>query len=160
MGREYIRPGKYIHLCIACLIFFSLIGCNALKEQKGESPNEEKKETSRLKEASERLAIAKKLLEQGKFDASMEQNETALSLYPKVPIADEAVYNMALIYAYYNNPKKDYRRSISFLERLVKEHHASPLVLQSKIWIGVLEVIEKSKDVDIKIEEMKKQLSR
>lgn len=160
MGGKHIGPGKHVHLCIACLILFSLIGCNALKEQKREIPKKETKKTLSLEEASERLTLAKQLLEQGKFDASMEQNEKALSLYPKVPIADEAIFNMALIYAHYNNPKKDYRRSISFLEKLVKEYRTSPFALQSRIWRGVLEVIEKSKDVDMRIEEMKKELSR
>jgi hypothetical protein len=43
---------------------------------------------------------------------------------------------------------------------LIDRDPQSPLVEQAKIWIGVLNVIEKSKQVDIEIEEMKKELSR
>jgi hypothetical protein len=43
---------------------------------------------------------------------------------------------------------------------LIEGYPKSPLVQQAKIWVGVLQVIEKSKQVDIEIEEMKKELSK
>jgi hypothetical protein len=76
------------------------------------------------------------------------------------PPGDEAIFNMGLIYAHYGNPKKDNEKSIFFFRKLLNEHPKSPLVEQAKIWIGVLNVIEKSKQVDLEIEEMKKELSR
>ena len=59
-----------------------------------------------------------------------------------------------------NNAKRDYRRSMAMFQRVVKEYPQSPLVPQAKTWIGVLDVIEKSKEVDMEIERAKKKLAR
>jgi outer membrane protein assembly factor BamD (BamD/ComL family) len=138
-------------------MFCFFAGCHAVKELK---PVKEQKKPSPFTEASERLVASKKLLAQGNFDASLEKNEQVLSLFPGVPLGDEALYTMGLTYAHYKNPKKDFRKSRLFFEQLIKDYPSSPLVLETRIWIGVLEVIEKSKEVDIKIEEMKKELSK
>jgi outer membrane protein assembly factor BamD (BamD/ComL family) len=65
---------------------------------------------------------------------------------------------MGLIFAHYNNPKKDYKKSISYFERILRDYPHSPLTEQAKIWIAVLNMVEQSKRVDIQIEEMKKEL--
>lgn len=157
MGRKRARAGKYIYLCTACLIFFSLVSCNALKESKKEGI---KQEEMRLEAISKQLTLAKKLIEQGNYEASLEENKNVLSLSNDRPPGDEALFNMGLIYAHYKNPQKDYKKTIFYFEKLLKEYPKSPLSEQAKIWIGVLQVIEKSKQVDIKIEEMKKELSK
>ena len=48
----------------------------------------------------------------------------------------------------------------SIFQRIVREYPQSPLAAQSKTWIGVLSVIERSKEADIEIEQTKKKLSR
>jgi len=152
MGRKRAQAGKYIHFFIACLTLFILLSCNALKEAK--------KEEMRLNATSEHLKLSKELIEQGNFDASVKENQKVLSLSPDSPPADEALFNMGLIYAHSKNPKKDYKKSISFFEKLLKEYPKSPFVFHAKIWIGVLQTIEASKQVDIKLEEMKKEMSK
>jgi outer membrane protein assembly factor BamD (BamD/ComL family) len=152
MGRKQSGTGKYIYLCITCLISVGLLSCVFEKELK--------KEDLDLKQASEQLNFAKRMLEQGNYEGSMEENSKALETFPNMPIADEALFNMGLIYAHYKNPKKDYKKSRFFFEKLLKEYPISPLVEQSRIWIGLLLVIERSKEVDIKMEEMKKELLR
>jgi hypothetical protein len=86
--------------------------------------------------------------------------EKVLSLPYKDPDADEALYYKALIYAHYNNPDKDYKKSRELLKNLLQEHPQSPFTEQVKIWLGVLDVIEKAKQVDIEIEEKMKKLNR
>lgn len=157
MGRKRARAGKYIYLCTACLIFFTLLSCNALKESKKEGI---KQEVMRFEAISKHLMLAKILIEQGNYEASLKENQNVLSLSNDRPPGDEALFNMGLIYAHYRNPQKEYKRSIFYFEKLLKEYPQSPLREQAKIWIGVLEVIEKSKQVDIRIEEMKKELSK
>jgi len=170
MGRKRARAGKYIYLCTACLIFFSLVSCNALKESKKEGIKQEEMRleaiskqltlAKKLEAISKQLTLAKKLFEQGNYEASLEENKNVLSLSNDRPPGDEALFNMGLIYAHYRNPQKDYKKSIFYFEKLLKEYPKSLLSEQAKIWIGVLQVIEKSKQVDIKIEEMKKELSK
>jgi tetratricopeptide (TPR) repeat protein len=108
----------------------------------------------------DRLPRSQRLVAKGDFEGALEENRKVLSSYFKRPPGDEAIFNMGLIYVHYGNPKKDYEKSIFFFRKLLNEHPKSPLVEQAKIWIGVLNVIEKSKQVDIEIEEMKKELSR
>jgi len=106
------------------------------------------------------LPRSQRLVAKGDFEGALEENRKVLSSYINRPPGDEALFNMGLIYAHFGNPKKDYKKSFFFFRKLLNEHPKSPLVEQAKIWIGVLNVIEKSKQVDIDIEEMKKELSR
>lgn len=98
------------------------------------------------------------LMSQGDFEGALQECQDALSRYPQVPPGDEALYSMGLIYAHSGNPKKDYRKALSSFSRVLKEFPGSPRAEEAKIWVGVLEAIEKAKQVDIQIEEKKKEL--
>lgn len=185
MGRKRTRARKFIYLCTAGLIFLSLFGCASLIEkdkvelkreearkqkiQKGDLQNEET-----LKILSEHLLRARKLLEQRDFDGSLKENQKVLSLSSQHSPADEALFNMGLIYAHFGNPKKDYSKSVGFFRKLMKEYPQSPFWEQARIWTGILQeneklsqtiqklnqVIEESKHVDIEIEERKREKAK
>lgn len=151
MGREQTRAGKHFYFCIASLIFLSLSGCATLKEIRARG------------ETREALMRGQNLLAQGDYEGSLKENQKALSLSADQAPGDEAVFNMGLIYAHSANSKKDYRKALSFFSRLIKDYPKSPLLEQAKIWVGVLQanerltqLIEKSKQVDIEIEEKKR----
>lgn len=162
MGRKRNGTGKYLYLSIACMIFVLLAGCAILKEM------EAKRETR------EYLIKAQKLLNQGDYEGSLKENQKVLSLYGNVPPGDEALFNLGLIYTHYGYPKRDYQKSLDYFKRLLKVFPQSPLVGHSKIWIGILQenerlnmeieelkkTIKKSKQVDIEIDEKKKELSK
>ncbi len=162
MGRNRSRKGEYLYFCVACIIFISLGGCATLKEM------EAKRETHGY------LIEAQKLLDEGDYEGSLKQNQKVLSLYDNVPPADEALFNAGLIYAHYGNPKRDYQKSLDHFKRLVKLFPQSPFAGQAKILIGILQenerlkreteelnkTIKKSKQVDIEIDEKKKELSK
>ena len=143
MGRKQPWKGKYIYLYVASLTFLFLfdLGCATFVDRKP-------------------LLYSQMLIDRGDFEGAVEENRKVLSSYSNRPPGDEALFNLGLIYAHYGNPQKDYEKAIFFFRKLLNEHTKSPLVEQAKIWIGVLNVIEKSKHVDIEIEEMKKELSR
>ena len=144
------------------MIFISLAGCATLKEM------EAKRETR------EYLITAQKLLDQGDYEGSLKENQKALSLYDNVPPGDQALFNAGLIYAHYGYPKRDYQKSLDHFRRLLKVFPQSPYAGQAKIWIGILQenerlnreieelnkTIKKSKEVDIDIDEKKKELSK
>jgi len=151
MGKKRARPGKHLYFCIASLIFVSLSGCAALEEIRARG------------EAREALTRGQNLLAQGDYEGSLKENQRALSLSADRAPGDRAVFNMGLIYAHSGNPKKDYRKALGFFRTLIKDYPQSPLLEQAKIWVGVLQanerltqVIEKSKQVDIEIEEKKR----
>jgi outer membrane protein assembly factor BamD (BamD/ComL family) len=110
--------------------------------------------------AYDSLLHSQRLIAKGDFEGAVEENQKVLSSYVNRPPADEALFNMGLIYAHYGNPHRDYKKSILFFNKLLEGYPRSPLVGQARIWIGVLQVIEKSKQVDIEIEKMKKKVLR
>jgi tetratricopeptide (TPR) repeat protein len=132
------------------------------------------KEMEAKRETREYLIKAQKLLDQGDFDGSLKENQKALSLCNHVPPGDEALLNTGLIYAHYGYSKRDYQKSLDHFKRLTKVFPQSPLVGQAKMWIGILQenerlnreieelnrTITKSKQIDIELDEKKRELSK
>ena len=151
MGRKQGGGRKYIYLCIVCLTIL-ISGCIPLKD------------IPERREGRDALNRAQELLSQGDYEGSLRENQRALSVAANESPGDEALFNMGLIYAHTGNPKKDYRRAMSFFGRLPKEYPQSPLVGQAKIWLGVLQaneklaqMLERSRQVDIEIEEKRRE---
>jgi tetratricopeptide (TPR) repeat protein len=122
----------------------------------------------------ESLLRTHRLLAQGDYEEAVKENQKILSLFGQNFPEDEALFNLGLIYAYSGNPKKDYRKSSYFLKKLIKEFPQSFLAEQAKILVGMLQeneklsrsieelnqVIEKSKQVDLEIEEKKREKAK
>jgi tetratricopeptide (TPR) repeat protein len=124
----------------------------------------EERKVEERKGVRESLLRGQRSLAQGDFQASLNEMEKVLSLSPSTPLEDEALYTMGLMYAHFGNPKKDYHRSLELFRRLLKDHPKSPWAEQTKIWIAIIEeneklnqVIEKSKQVDLEIEQKKRE---
>jgi hypothetical protein len=102
--------------------------------------------------------VLQALINAGDFEEATKRSEELLSAPApgKTSRADEGLFALGLINAHADNPRKDYRRSREHFARLVKDYPGSTLAGESKIWIGVLDVIEKTKQVDIEIEGKKK----
>lgn len=146
MGQKLSRRGKHLFLFVAPLIAVLLAGC-ALpvaidKEEKAEHP----------------LARANKLLARGDYRGALRANQDVLAAFPRSNPGDEALFNIGLIYADSANPQKDYKKALESFKRLARDFPQSQLLEETKVLIGLLEVIEKSKQVDIEIEEKKKEL--
>jgi len=100
------------------------------------------------------------LIKINNFKKALDVNQKALSIPSNEHRYDEILFNIGLIYAHHDNPEKNYKVSIEYFERLIKEYPESPLIDQAKVWQGLLDVIEKSKQVDIEIDQKKKELAR
>jgi tetratricopeptide (TPR) repeat protein len=138
MGRKRTRARKFVYFCIAGLIVFALQGCAAL-------------ENTRVKiktqvEASRYLQRGKGLLAQGDYEGAFNENIKILSLAIHRPPEDEALFNMGWICAHPGNPKKDYKKSIFFFKKLLKEFPQSAWGERTKIWVSILEENEKLKE--------------
>jgi len=187
MGRKRIRARQCIYFCLAGLIVFFFFGCTSTKKQviseqasPGRVATPEKQpaappvvlnkpaapvqEDSSLKPAEEHLRRARKLFVQKDYEAALKVNQKVLTLTGKHSPGDEALFNLGLIYAQGENPKKDYAKSLFYFQRLVKEYPESPLVEEAKAWVGILhenenlrEIIEKAKQVDIAVDEKRRE---
>lgn len=183
MGRKSSRPGQHLYFYVAILMLFcgcSLLGEPAKHEQARPEPAlvpepeiivlppkpevvvapEESKEARERRQAQQHLQSAHHFLAKGDYEDSLRESQKVLNLVKDQPPADEAVFNMGLVFAHPRNPKKDNKRAIGFFNRVVKQHPGSPFVEQAKIWAGVLDDLEKLKQVDIDIEEKKRDRKR
>lgn len=160
MLRKRVEERKYIYGLLAGLIVFLVSGCGYIPLRNSIPEDGAREENTKEERLAERLQKAAELYGHGDFDGGLKVNQDIMSLCGKKPPCDQALFNMGLIYASTNNAKRDYRKSMAMFQRVVKEYPQSPLVPQARTWVGVLDVIEKSKEVDMEIERAKKKLAR
>ena len=147
MGGKRKRARQYVYLCLACLIIFGGASCAQLRTA---FPPEQERCTP--------LQHVKTRIGRGDFEGAVKKSQDILSTGSQC--ADAALFDLGLVYAHYANPKKDYKKSLEYFSRLVKEHPGSPLAEEAKIWVSVLETMEKTKRVDIELDEMKKGMAK
>ncbi len=114
-------------------------------------------------EGGQRLGRCQKLLGQGNYEGAAGEAQRLLASNDPRSSKDEALFNLGLTYAHSGNPQRDIQKSLGYFRKLIKNYPKSSLVEQAKIWVGILEeneelsyVIQKLKQVDIDIEEMKR----
>ena len=164
-GMIMMRTSSFVSFLVAVMLILGLSGCAALRQEQVEEEKRARASQETTKEeapdpAELRISAADDLLEKGDFEGSLKEDQKALALAGKQPPGDTALYKMGLIYVHYKNPNKNYEKAKAMFERLVREYPDSRLAEEAKVWAGVLQVIEKLKQVDIDIEERKKELSR
>ena len=120
MGRERARAGQFIFLCITGLIFFLLSGCTTLQKlfipPPGVPAEKVEKQPEPPQPEFEGLERAAQLFKQGDYDGSLKENQKVLSRAGKNLPGDRALFNMGLIYAHGEYPKKDYENSLLFFQ--------------------------------------------
>jgi TolA-binding protein len=158
MGRKRSRTGQLVCFCLAQLIVITIVGslsgCAWFRGNREAEPAN----------AAQSLQRGRRLLAQQDYEGAVRENQRALALSHNKPPADEAIFNLGLVSAHTGNPKKDNRAAVGYFNRVIKEYPQSQWADQAKIWIGVLqqndkltETLEKSKQVDIEIEEKRRQ---
>ncbi len=136
------------------------------KETFKEPKRKEQQETrfEEYGEGRENLIRSQKLLVRGNYEGAIVENQKVLSLPDLRSPKDEALFNLGLIYAHFKNPRRDIEKSLEYFKRLIKHYPKSSFIEQTKTWVGILEeneelnyLIQKLKQVDIDIEEMKRE---
>jgi tetratricopeptide (TPR) repeat protein len=92
------------------------------------------------------------------FDQALKDNQKALAEQKGQP--DVALYNLAMVYAHPDSPKKDYLKALSTFKKLVKEHPKSPRAEPARLWIEVLDQIYKNLEDTQKLADEKRHLAR
>jgi tetratricopeptide (TPR) repeat protein len=125
-------------------------------------------ETDKQAEARDVLLRAHDLLARGEVDRAFSENERLLG---SGILEDEALFNLGMICIHPGNPKKDYAKSVGFLKTLIKDYPQSPWSERAKVLLGVFQenekltqdieklrqVFERSKQVDVEIEEKRRE---
>ena len=92
------------------------------------------------------------------FESALKQNQAALA--KRKGAADLALYNIGVILAHPENPKKDQGKAINCFKALVAEYPRSIYAEPSKVWIDLLEQQRKLKEERQKLAEDKRGLTR
>ena len=148
MGTKRSRKRQLLYISVTCVMFFISSACVPYKQVPGA-----REECAHLESVSDFIV-------RGDFEGAMRESQDILARSPKTPPGDEALMNMGLISAHYANPKRDYKKALSYFIRIEKEFSQSPLVEEAKIWVSVLLAFEKAKQVDIDIEKKRKELEK
>jgi tetratricopeptide (TPR) repeat protein len=160
MGRKRSRKRQHLYLAVACLILVIAAGCAPARVQAPACPECPGCPECPVCPQSYDLKPVAGLISRGNFEGALKESQEILARSPKAPPGDEALMAMGLISAHYANPKKDYKKALSYFMRVEREFPRSPLREEAKIWIGVLQAFEKAKQVDLEIEEMKKGIGK
>lgn len=178
MGRKPTGPGQFIYFSIAILIFSLLSSCVSLEKYTALKTEADKGKMENPEDAAKTLTAdlerAAKLCSQGDYDGSFRETRRILFLSGKNPPGDRALYNMALIYAASENPKKDNEKARLFLQRMIRDYPQSSLVEEAKTWAKVLQEherfrqeserlkreFEQSQEVDLLVDKKKRDKER
>ena len=101
----------------------------------------------------------RKLIANQDFEEAVKKNLQVVDESGKKKPADEALYNLGLIYVHYDNPAKDYQKSQLYFQQLTEQFPESEFAEEAQIWLGLFETIEKMQQIDKEIEQQKKQLN-
>jgi TolA-binding protein len=118
------------------------------------------KDVAAAKQKSISVTKIPKVVENQNFEEAVQRNLKILEEVGKKEPADQALYNLGLIYAHVDNPAKDYRKSQNYFHALNEQFPDSQFAEEARIWIGLFETIEKMQQIDIDIEQQKKELTR
>jgi tetratricopeptide (TPR) repeat protein len=136
-------------------------------EMKEPEIKEPETKTDDFSESRESQIRSQRLLAMGDYERFINENQRVLSLSHTRSPKDQALFNLGLVYAHSENPKKDFGKSLDFFKRLINEYPKSPLFEEAKIWVAILQeheelnqVIQKLKQVDIEIEERKREKAK
>lgn len=132
MGRKSGRTGKHVCVCLALLIVF-VSGCSLLRDWREQ------------RQIRDSMLQGHSLFVYGDYDGASAKYREALALAGDQAPADAAVYNIGLIYAHPSNPKRDHRKAIESFSKVISDYAQSPWAEQARIWVGLLQQVEISK---------------
>jgi tetratricopeptide (TPR) repeat protein len=145
--------------------YLSLFETIAAKEQESAVMEEKvltaiEENSAEIKKQSLAATEPSKLLENQNFEEAEKKNLRIVEEAGREKPADAALYNLGLIYAHADNPAKDYQKSQLYFKKLTEQFPDSQFAEEAQIWLGVFATIEKMQQIDVDIEQQKKQLNR
>jgi outer membrane protein assembly factor BamD (BamD/ComL family) len=136
MGKKYTRTGKHLFLYLTGLMIlpFAISGClHFSNKQQGE------------------LLLSKSMnkMLRGQYDEAMEENFAVLNKYPS-RLADQALFQIGLLYACPENPNQDYQNALNAFNKILIEFPESPHRDQAQVWVlFIRNLSEKDREIDL-----------
>jgi outer membrane protein assembly factor BamD (BamD/ComL family) len=142
-------------------VYINLFETIAAKEQESLVLQQKVIDTEQLAAKSKEAAVIVpgKIVENRNFAEAVQKNLQLLDQAAMKKPADQALYNLGLLYAHDDNPEQDYRKSQLYLHLLTEQFPDSQFAEEAQVWLGLFKTIEKIQQIDVDIEQQKKQLT-
>ena len=131
MGKRRRGIGEFLRLLFVCIMITPIIVCGC----------------SYLDEGLQARSIsleANDFFNRGDYEATLSRYEQIIEGYPEV--ADRALFEMGIVYAYPGNEQKDYQKSLECFQKLVRDYPDSEYRRDSQMMIfQITNVIIKDK---------------
>jgi tetratricopeptide (TPR) repeat protein len=131
MGGKPIGQWQQICICLALLI--TVTGCGLFQE------------SIRRRELRDTLTHGQTLLARGDYDGSLNAFQNVIKIAKDQTPADAASFHIGVVLAHPENPRQDRQKAIGTFRRVVTQYPESAYVARAKVWIGVLNEIEATK---------------
>ncbi len=89
------------------------------------------------------IQLAGKIVENNDFAEAISRNMQIIDKSGRQNPADQALYNLGLLYADDNNPEQDYKKSQQYFQQLAEFFPDSRLAQEAHVWLGLFEKFEK-----------------
>jgi len=134
MGTKRAGKGKHLFFYFTCLLTLLIFipGCQHFpKKWQGE----------------QHLTKAKVLTTNGEYDAALREINMVLMQFSQ-NLADQALYQMGLIYAHPENPNQENQKSLASFLKVVNEFPESSLRNEAQIWVLIVrQILDKEKQI-------------
>lgn len=81
---------------------------------------------------------ARDRMKNGDYSGALKEYNDIFKRYPKKSPGDKALFEMGILFAYPDNPKRDSSRALGYFKWVVKDFPESPLIRESLAWIDAL----------------------
>jgi hypothetical protein len=145
--RTWIR--KHILFCVAVLICLTISGCALFEGQKAKSgvSGERARTETPGEGAQEYLAAGQRSIVQHNYEGALRELQIAFTLSGGKSPGDEALLYLGQVYGDPQNHKKDFSKSIAFLQRVIKEYPQNVSAESARVWMENLKEQERLKRV-------------
>jgi hypothetical protein len=95
----------------------------------------------------ERLTQAAESIARNDYDTAIRECQYVLTRSGNIPPADEALFNMVVIYSHPVNKKRDLQKSFGYLKKLTNSFPQSRWTMQGEVWMDFVRELERQKQV-------------
>lgn len=129
MGKKRGKQGKHLFFHGACFVAFllSMTGCTA-------ALNYEKKW-----QGHRQLKSAEIFLEQEDFERALAAYDQVAEAFPDDSPGDAALFQMGMVWAHPENPKRDYQKAHEYFQRLMDDFPRGSLNEEKKVLVSVVD---------------------
>ncbi|MBN1903624.1 MAG: hypothetical protein JW927_00855 [Deltaproteobacteria bacterium] len=146
MGRKQWKNRKHLLFYCASLLVILVMaqGCVISKKLTGAITENLAKDKIHVEAGP--MEPAREMIKNGDYSGALKEYNEIFKRYPKKSPGDRALFEMGILFAYPDNPKRDSSRAAGYFKWLVRDFPESPLIRESLAWIDALKRITENEE--------------